>query len=97
MEGEYDFSEGIRGSAMDILKVRKLGTQIGYGNIMGLASQLWGKEVMGGEFVVGPCKALTVPCVCKDYQLEGHCEWCNGCGWLTEAVRKLIDEKGNKS
>jgi hypothetical protein len=73
--------------------IKKLGDKIGYGNLMRQASNIWRDLVRGGEFVVGPCKTGTVNCVCKDYQLPGHCDWCNGSGWLTEAVRELVDKQ----
>ena len=43
--------------------VRRLGEQIGFGNMMHLASEVWGEVwgVKGINFRVGPCAALTVP------------------------------------
>jgi hypothetical protein len=74
--------------------VKKIGEVIGYGNMMELASQLWRESLkesgypVGGEHVVGPCAALTVPCGCEK---PHKCDWCCGSGWLTKHVEKVKD------
>lgn len=59
----------------------------GYGFVMDEAMKAWAlKEEAkgtGGNFVIGPCEALTVPCEC----VKG-CEWCEGVGWLTKRVKQ---------
>ena len=72
--------------------VKTLGEKIGYGRMMQLAQKLWRQALIdqgyppGGEFVSGPCKALTVECGCKS-----GCDWCEGSGWLTKKVKELKD------
>jgi len=73
-------------------ETKKLGDVIGYGRMMQLAEQLWRKKLEeddmgGGEFVSGPCKALTVPCGCKS-----GCDWCEGAEWLTKKVKDIKNE-----
>lgn len=77
--------------------VSDLGRMIGFGNMMSRASRIWGKILYppGGEFVVGPCRAMTVKCGCRSHEAgraalldpNGHCDWCCGCGWVTKTVR----------
>jgi len=74
--------------------VHNLGVQIGFGNMMHLARDEWRvsllkQDLAGGEFAVGCCVALTVPCGCTY-----PCDWCNGCGWLTPKVKELRDSLG---
>jgi len=75
-------------------QVQRLGAEIGYGNMMDLASQCWREYLVGmgappgGEFVVGPCACMVVPCGCE---LPHKCEWCNGCGWLSKHVKAIKD------
>lgn len=68
---------------------------IGYGNMMHLARDLWRDKLasmtpslIGGEFAVGPCVVMTVPCGCKQ---PHKCDWCCGCGWLTKRVKQAKD------
>ena len=74
--------------------VRRLGSAIGYGNLMHVASQEWGKDlkrewrVDGGQFAVGPCVNMTVPCGCKSPK---DCDWCCGSGWLTKRAKEAKD------
>ena len=75
--------------------VRELGGQLGYGNLMHTASELWtedlqGSSYAGGEFVVGPAKALTTPCGCEH---PHSCEWCCGTSWLTLHVKSIKDRE----
>lgn len=77
----------------------ELCTRYGYGRIMQLASDLWGKLLKdqgidsGGRLTVGTCAALLVQCVCLDAEEEfpPSCGWCCGTGTVTKAVRKLIE------
>lgn len=77
-------------------QVRALGAVIGYGNMMHIASVSWGEKLAadgypsGGEFVIGPCRALVVSCGCREGEVDGTggCDWCCGCGWLTKHVRE---------
>lgn len=79
-----------RRDAMEKEQVRVLGEQIGYGRMMQLAQLLWHEklhqsgEPVGGEHVVGPCAALTVPCGCSC-----SCDWCEGAGWITKKVAEV--------
>jgi|SRR5690606_38810373 len=80
-------------------EVHTLGARIGFGNMMSLASKCWEKVIKaenypsGGEFVVGPCRAMTTTCVCIDEKQHSYgCDYCMGCGWLTTTVKKLILE-----
>jgi hypothetical protein len=72
--------------------VRELGTRIGFGRMMQLAVQIWRAALAadggaGGEFTIGPCAAMTVPCPCPD---GAHCEWCCGSKRVTERVLGAI-------
>ena len=74
--------------------VHDLGQEIGFGNMMHLASEIWKielhiKGLPGGEFVVGPCSAFTVPCGCGGSK---DCDWCAACGWLTPHVKEIKDK-----
>lgn len=78
-------------------KVYKLGKEIGFGRLMDLASKCWRESLAqigfeGGEFVTGPCRSGTVPCICKD---RAKCQYCRGCGWLTKAVKEIIEKEIN--
>lgn len=76
--------------------VKELGDQIGYGNMMHLASKIWKNmlkdkwNIEGGEFIVGPCASMVVPCECD---VRSNCEWCCGCGWVTKHVKNMKDKK----
>lgn len=81
-------------------RVAELGKDIGYGRIMQLCEQLWGRAISrrgvpsGGEHTVGPCATFMVPCQCVvdgDPELDpsGHCEWCCGVKRVTEHVRMV--------
>jgi len=79
----------------EIRQVEELGNKIGYGNMMNLASKLWGKILeekgcKGGEFIVGPCKAQVVACGCKS---PASCDWCCGTNWLTRKVKNIKELK----
>jgi hypothetical protein len=88
----------------EVEKVTDLGKQIGFGRIMQICTQAWGDFLVErglprtGAFVVGPCQKYAVPCVCatRDGTLEGSCDWCCGSGWLTPAVRALVDKQPKK-
>ncbi len=77
-------------------RIRQLGNEIGYGHLMWEASQEWSKDLKrrwgldGGQFAVGPCVRLTVPCGCESPE---DCDWCCGSGWLTERVKKAKDQQ----
>ena len=73
--------------------VQHLGDKHGYGALMAATSMTWGdfldeKGLDGSQFVIGPCKALTVPCECERKEGTG-CDWCAGTGWLTKKVATL--------
>lgn len=72
-------------------KVKALGEQIGFGNMMHLASAIWDEIQPGGAFAYGPCTGSTVPC---DHQGKpGHkCDWCCGSGWVTERVAEAMED-----
>lgn len=71
--------------------------QHGYGAVMQSASELWKEkeELAGrdgsanGAIVTGPCAGMIVPCGCK---VPHKCDWCCGCSWLTEHVKRVKDE-----
>lgn len=75
--------------------VRKLGDSIGYGRLMQLACQEWGKSLnangqsSGGNFVIGPCSATVTQCGCSGAHTGDVCDWCCGTGWLTKHVREV--------
>lgn len=78
------------------IRVQELGKEIGYGNMMSLAQELWRKNLekdgivgAGGEFVVGPCALTTVACGCKE---PYNCDWCMGSGWLTVKCKKAKEK-----
>jgi hypothetical protein len=77
--------------------VRSLGDQIGYGNLMSTANEIWAAVARangtdGSNFTVGPCAAMVVTCPHefdpseKFLDENGHCDWCCGCGWVTKRV-----------
>lgn len=80
------------------LEVHALGKEIGYGNMMSLASEAWQAELESnygsdaGAFVVGPCKGLVVPCGCGGSK---DCDWCCATGWITKKVKEIKDAKPN--
>jgi len=86
----------------DRTTVKNLGAVIGFGNMMHLASGLWGEHLhksMGtdsGTFLVGPCKGGTRPCHCQEINDVVMCDLCNCCGWLTKAVYELTKKKKGK-
>lgn len=63
----------------------------GYGSAMQLISEEWEKKltIPGGSLVVGPARAMTVPCGCPQ---PHKCDWCCGCGWLTRHVKAIKDQ-----
>lgn len=75
--------------------IRELGGKIGYGRLMQLASQEWGKSLnskglpSGGNFVIGPCSATVTQCGCSGAHTGDVCDWCCGTGWLTKHVREV--------
>lgn len=77
--------------------VRQLGEQIGYGNLMSTASEVWASKARanktdGSNFVVGPCAAMVEICPHEFDPTEqyldknGHCDWCCNAGWVTKRV-----------
>lgn len=87
----HDLKNLIRFNATnEAVAVKLLGDVIGYGRMMQLAQQEWRNALIekgwpeGGEFVSGPCKAMTVECGCR-----GGCDWCEGSQWLTKKVKDL--------
>jgi hypothetical protein len=72
--------------------VKQLGDQIGYGLMMQLTHECWREAAAahglppGSAHTCGPCADLTVPCGCN-----GGCNWCEGCGWLTQKVKEVKD------
>ena len=95
MNAELEQVFAAQRALQDVYKaqVRRLGADIGYGNMMVLARDCWRESLaakdypLGGEHSVGPCVALTVPCDCRD----GMCDWCCGSGWLTKRVKEAKD------
>ncbi len=76
--------------------VRQLGEAIGYGNLMSLASDGWREALerdgfpSGGEFSLGPCVAMLVPCPGCIKNPEPHCDWCCGTHKVTQKVAWAI-------
>jgi len=71
--------------------IDSVGKEMGYGCVMKLVQECWRESLerqgfLGGEFAIGPCVALTVPCRCKR---PHKCKWCNGAGWLTPHVKHV--------
>lgn len=85
--------EDIRNKEM----VRELGARIGFGATMQYASECWGENLSqdgypsGGQFVLGPCAAMTVDCESVQHR-KGHCEWCCGTRRVTARVAQAISE-----
>lgn len=83
---------------MDDPELDALCKRKGYGYVMSTASKLWAKMLKakmgysGGAFVVGPCIAGTIPCTHPIKDKHGHCDICNGCGWITEGVAAVLEE-----
>lgn len=78
--------------------VHELCMRFGFGRIMQLASDLWGKrlkdeDIEGGALTVGPATGELVPCVCLEEKYPGTCIWCCGTGTLTKAVHTLVADK----
>lgn len=79
--------------------VRFFGKSIGYGRLMQLASELWRENLInsgyppGGEFTLGPCKAMTVPCSHIISDANGHCDVCCGAGRITEWVSRAVQKE----
>lgn len=75
-------------------QLRDVCEAIGYGRSMQLISEWWGLKLgNGGNFVVGTAKSQAVACGCNDGSKPfEHCDWCCGCGWLTEKVKGLKEE-----
>lgn len=83
--------------ASETERVRNLGDEIGYGRTMQLCTELWRESLKetglaGAELVTGPCQLQVFPCVCRETETGEHCEWCCGCGWLTSAMKGLLEE-----
>ena len=77
--------------------VRQLCERIGYGNVMHTASELWTEKARkegfeGQGFLVGPHATFAVSCPHHEDNFpgwrdaNGHCDWCCGCGWVTQKV-----------
>jgi hypothetical protein len=79
-------------------EVRALGERIGYGALMQQAQEAWRQLLVrelgfsGGEFAIGPCVALMVPCPHTVKDGNGHCEICCGSGRTTKWVAQLLAE-----
>lgn len=78
------------GSSLEA-QVKTLGEGHGFGVVMQETSKQWQAKsdatgFAGQGFVMGPHKKFTVECGCD--QAPG-CEWCCGCGWVTEHVKAL--------
>jgi len=83
-------------------QVIELGERIGYGNMMTIASTVWGNKLRrsgmgaGGQFTVGPCEAVMVRCDCK---IPSRCNWCCGTRLLTKHVKAMkfrLDADGER-
>lgn len=84
------------------LLVKAVGDVVGYGNLMDLAQAGWRELLIsevgvgGGEFSIGPCVAMLVPCHHQVRDSNGHCEICCGSGyttrWIAENVKPAHEE-----
>jgi len=81
--------------------IEALCERIGYGNVMASASRLWAakcdaKGEPRGNFAVGACEVMTVPCPhpASGKDVRGHCDWCCGAGWVTKKVLEAINDAG---
>lgn len=74
----------------DRAMVQRLGDEIGYGNMMQLAEQIWNERQPGGAHSVGPCTALLVPCPHPGTDHAAGCDWCCGAGRVTARVLKAM-------
>lgn len=74
--------------------VKQLGDEIGYGNLMSLASEIWKEYSPRDAFTVGPCAVAMVPC---GHPEDGSiCDWCCGTGMLTRHVKNVKDNLESK-
>lgn len=66
--------------------------KIGFGRVLQLASRLWQQQERetGIGMVVGPHVSCTVPCWHPKDNDTVHCDWCCGCGWVTEKVASVM-------
>lgn len=74
---------------MKCKEVVEMCERLGYGYVMQQASWGWKEKDNTGYHTKGPCGGLTVPCECEN--IVG-CDWCCGCGWLTEKVKEIKDQ-----
>lgn len=68
---------------------RLLGERMGFGRMMQLGQKLWREslgDLAGGEFSIGPCVAVLVPCPHPGNIQAGDCDWCCGSGRVTKKV-----------
>ena len=87
----------------EIQAVDTLGKAIGFGRVMQLAEELWGKMAkehghFGSQHTTGPCASMMVPCPHIDddnpawRDANGHCDWCCGTGRVTKRVAQAMVE-----
>ncbi len=74
-----------------------LGYILGFGRMMQLSSEAWGKSlaeqgIPGGQLTVGTCASFLVECPgCAEARERGdHCDWCCGNGRVTKKVADII-------
>ncbi len=71
--------------------VRELGDRIGYGRLMQAAEKIWGEKQPGLQHSVGPGASLLVKCPCRENGPANNCDWCCGCGRVTERVKQAME------
>ena len=103
-----DYNEGVepqrRGcadweNALEEEEVRVLCEKLGYGRVLQLTSLAWQKKGRGGNqsgigMVIGPHVGTTTKCWHPGQ--DTHCDWCCGCGWVTEKVASVMPPKKKK-
>lgn len=82
----------------EMMLVRKVGDEIGYGRTMQLCEQLW-REILGplagGEFGLHCCVGSLVQCPgCKP---GAPCDWCCGSSRVTKRVAQAIINSEGKT
>jgi hypothetical protein len=90
---DKDFSRMRALSQAHYQRVKALGVEIGFGATMDYAQRAWHEleQGRGGEFTVGPCAAMMVPCPHPDSEGEAHkCPWCCGSEKITKRVFKAM-------
>lgn len=101
-DGESSISPRVLSESLhlnhDYHRVVELCERIGYGRAMQCASEGWRRKAVeegwtGMGCLVGPHHGDTEPC--WHPSADPHCNFCNGCGWVTTGVADLMRRAGH--